>query len=422
MKAIGAVVWGTQHRDYLCDHFHLFCDPEVVAYHQARDCAAPKACGVSEACLANYRNTYPNGRFSAELDDIAIKKGRPCPTDTAPPAPAVDQEKVAYDHVVACTSSVTCGASACAADYRQSFANGAHRADVDRIVSQKDAACRAEATEKEVYDQAVGCARPRTCGALECIADYRRSYPNGRYKAQIDQIAQSPSAADCVDREKVTFERADACARSKSCGAMDCIADYRRDYPNGRYKGQIDQIAQSPAAALCPDLDREAYDRAERCAEPLRCGANHCLAEYRRDFANGKYRSLIEQIGTLKGPDCQRDQTPPPPPPLPPFVPIQPGDDPGIRNCNARNLEPIAQMICKDSDMARANGELQKAFEARLKSTNDTSGLRNSERAWIEQRDRDCAIPPSGNWEINDLRRVKNCFLDKTRARTDELR
>jgi uncharacterized protein YecT (DUF1311 family) len=428
--AIGAVVWGTQHRDYLCDHFHLFCDPEVLAYHQAKDCAAPKACGVSEACLANYRNTYPNGRFSAELDDIAIKKGRPCPTDTAPPAPAIDQEKVAYDHVVACTSSVTCGASACAADYRQSFANGTHRADVDRIVSQKDAACRAEATEKEVYDQAVGCARPRTCGALECIADYRRSYPNGRYKAQIDQIAQSPSAAACVDREKVEFDQADACARSKSCGALDCLAPYRRDYPNGRFKAQIDQIAQQisqqPKAQACPDLDREAYDRAEKCSQPLQCGANHCLIEYRRDFPNGNYRSLIEQIGATKGPDCPirptlpQDTTPDNTSSLPPFL-RRTNEDPRM-DCGKARV-PIEQMICADGDMARFNGDLQRAYDSR-RATLPPSGrdrLKQEERDWIDQRNSSCNAPPSGTWSETDLRKLKNCFIEKTQARTNEL-
>jgi uncharacterized protein YecT (DUF1311 family) len=365
IAATGAIYWGTQHRDYLCDHFHMFCDAEEVAYRDAASCAAPKACGASE-CVARYRDAYRSGRFKAQIDDIAVSKGRPCAVE--PPGP--DPEKLAYDRVVACAGSRNCGASICVTEYRQSFPNGAHKADVDRIVAQKGGECfDAAAAEKEVYDQAVGCARPRSCGALECIADYRRRYPSGRYKAQIDQIAQLPKAAPC------------------------------------------------------PDLDREAYDRAVRCSEPVSCGADHCLIEYRRDFPTGAFRARIEDIGRAKGASCAPPQpSPSPTDSLPAFVPIRPGDDPGIGNCSARGLEPIAQMICKDSDMARANGELQKAFDVKVKSLGDASELRNDERAWIKRRDRECGVPASGSWEINDLRRVKNCFLDKTRARLNELR
>jgi uncharacterized protein YecT (DUF1311 family) len=349
-----AIYWGANYRDYLCDHFHVFCDPEELAYRDAKTCAAPKTCGASE-CVAHYRDLYPNGRFRTQIDDIAVARGRPCD------APSSDPERVAYDRVLACSGSKSCGAPECVTEYRQAFPRGVHRAEVERIAT----ACF-DASEKEVFDRAVNCARPRSCGADVCLNEYRTRYPNGPHKADIDQIGQSP-------------------------------------------KGQA-----------CPDLDREAFDRAQRCAAPLTCGADHCLIEYRRDFGNGKFRAQIDQIATQKGAACA---TPAPGPSsdLPPFVPIKPGDDPGIRNCNARGLEPIAQMICKDSDMARANGELQKAFDAKVKSLNDASGLRNEERAWIERRDRECVIPPSGSWEINDLRKVKNCFLDKTRARINEL-
>jgi uncharacterized protein YecT (DUF1311 family) len=425
--AAGAVIWGSQSRNYLCDRFGLFCDPELVAYRDAQSCAAPKTCGASE-CVARYRDHYPNGRFKAQIDELAVSKGRACVVEV----PRPDPERLAYDRVTACAEPKSCGASVCVTEYRQSFPNGAHKADVDRIVAQKGADC-VDTTEKEVYDQAVGCARPRTCGGLECVAEYRRRYPNGRYKADIEQIATQKGVA-CLDPvEKATYDRADACARPKTCGALDCLADYRRDYPNGRFKAEIDRIAQLPKAVPCPDLDKEAYDRAERCATPLRCGADHCLVEYRRDFSNGRYRSLIEQIGTLKGAACQPTPTPsltatatptnsPSPTatetPLPPFVAARPGDDARI-TCGP---EPIAQMICKDSDMARANGELQQAFAAKRGRMRDASDLVTDERAWIARRNRECGAPPSGSWEINDLRKLKNCVLDMTRARINELR
>jgi uncharacterized protein YecT (DUF1311 family) len=420
---LSAVYWGKQHREYVCDHFHLFCDPEVVAYHEARDCAAPKTCGASE-CLVRYRETYPNGRFSTQINQIAVDKGRRCDNDS----PQSDPEKTAYDRVQACAVSRTCGASVCVTEYRQSFPNGAHKADVDRIVAEKGADCvdpsaaAAAAAEKEVYDQAVGCARPRTCGALECVADYRRRYPNGRYKAQIDQIA-AQKGATCEDPlEKAEYDRADACARSKSCGALDCIADYRRDYPNGRYKAPIDRIAQSPSAALCPDLDREAYDRAEHCAEPLRCGADRCLIEYRRDFPAGKYRPMIDQIAALKGAECEpsiRSQTETTNP-LPPFV-RRTTEDPDMDCAKARL--PIEQMICADGDMASANGELQKAYRRKRAPMSQSARDRlvSEEKDWIGQRDGGCGVPPSGNWSETDLRKVKNCVIEKTQERTNEL-
>jgi uncharacterized protein YecT (DUF1311 family) len=377
VAAIGAVYWVSQHRDYLCDRYHLFCDPEVLAYREASDCAAPKACGVS-ACLAHYRDTYPNGRFSADIESIAIKKGRDCPVENPPPA--VDPEKVAYDRVQACATSRTCGASVCVADYRQSFPNGAHKADVDRIVAEKGADC-------------------------------------------ID-----PAAAAAAATEKEVYDQADACARSKSCGALDCVADYRRDYPNGRYKAQIDQIAQAPSAALCPDLDREAYDRAEHCAEPLRCGADHCLIEYRRDFPNGKYRPLIDQIGAMKGPACTPPPTPPLPvtPPSPDLPPVnrRTNEDAGL-NCGKADLEPIEQMVCADADMARANADLQKLYfqkRRQLSSADARKDLYDQEMNWIDQRNADCGVPRSGTWSEMELRKLKTCFIDHTRARVNELR
>jgi uncharacterized protein YecT (DUF1311 family) len=417
--AIYGVYWGSQNREVLCDRYGWFCDAEVVAYRAAQSCAAPKTCGAT-ACLAGYRNTYPNGRFKAQVDELAVGKGRPC--EETPPRP--DPEKLAYDRVVACATPKTCGASVCVTEYRQMFPTGAHKTDVDQIVAQKGGEC-VDAVEKEVYDQAVGCARPKSCGALECVAEYRRRYPSGRYKVQIDQLALAQNARACSDPvEEDVFERAMSCARPKSCGADECLGEYRRRFPNGRHKAEIDQIAQSPKGQACPDLDKEAYDRADRCAAPLRCGADHCLIEYRRDFGNGRYRSLIDQIASVKGPACSSPTpTSSPTSDLPPFVPIQPGDDPGIRNCNAGGLELIEQMICKDSDMARANGELQRVYKSKLEAlpASRREAFVVTGRRWITQRDLDCNVPPRGSWTEMDLRKLKSCFVEKTRARIDEL-
>lgn len=424
----GAGYWASQNRDLLCDRFGLFCDAELVTYREAQSCAEPKSCGASE-CIARYRDLYPNGRFKEQIDEVAVRKGRACVEPPREP-PRDDPEKRAYERVTACATPRTCGASVCVTEYRQMFPNGAHKADVDQIVALKGVDC-VDAAEKEAYDRAVGCAAPRTCGALECVADYRRRFSNGPHRAEIERIAQTKGVA-CEDPvEKDVYQRAEACAATKpaNCGAAECVTEYRSRFPFGPHKADIDRIAQTKGAT-CPDLEKEAYDRAASCAGPLRCGADHCLTEYRRDYPNGRYRSLIEQIATLKGANCPLPTaTPTPvatPTPtelqLPPFVSLSPGAETGIRNCNARNLEPIAQMICRDADMARANSELQKAFDAKVTSMNDASDLRKEERAWIERRDRDCSVPPSGNWEINDLRKLKNCVIDHTRARINELR
>src|SRR5579859_848227 len=365
-----AAYCGAHNRDQLCDRYNLFCDAEVIAYHAAQSCAASKSCGAS-SCVESYRNTYPNGRFKSEIDDIAVRKGRPC-QETLPP-PREDPERLAYERVMACAAGKTCGASVCTTEYRQMFPNGAHKADVDQIVAQKGGDC----AEKDVFERAVSCALPKSCGAGECLAEYRRRFPNGPHKADIDQIALSP--------------------RGQSCAPV-------------------------------PDLDREAYDRAVRCAAPLGCGADHCLIEYRRDFANGRYRALIEQIGTQKGAACQQQQQQAQPDLLPPFV-RRTNEDAGI-NCARTNLEPIAQMICADADMARANHDLQIQFDQAAQSlrgnsrrgTPEERGFRDREKEWIESRDQQCNIPKSGTWSEMDLRRLKGCFLDKTRARINDLR
>ena len=417
-----AAYWTSQHRDLVCEQHGWFCDPEVVAFRSAQSCAASKTCGAG-ACVTNYRNTYPNGRFRTQVDDIAVSKGMPCPEPQRD-----DPEKRAWERVTACAASKTCGASTCVTEYRQLFPNGAHKADVDQIMAQKGAVC-VDATEKEVYDQAVGCARPRVCGALECLAEYRRRYPNGSFKVQIDMLAQAQNARiACTDPvEEDVFERAKSCAQPKSCGADECLGEYRRRYPNGRHKAEIDQIAQSPKVQACPDLDKEAYDRATRCAASKTCGADQCLIEYRRDFANGKYRPQIEQIGAQKGAVCpQPSQSPTPvvsPSTEPPAIVPRGNIYPGF-SCSRGNLEPIEQMICKDGDMARTNDELQQTYNTKrsqLRGTANEQAFIDRGKEWVRERNQQCNIPESGSWNDMDLRRLKNCFLEKTRARINEL-
>jgi uncharacterized protein YecT (DUF1311 family) len=144
----------------------------------------------------------------------------------------------------------------------------------------------------------------------------------------------------------------------------------------------------------------------------MTCGAGDCFADYRREFPNGNFRVQINVLVATKGQAC---------PALPPFV-RRISEDPGI-NCGRSNLEPVEEMICADGDIARINGELQRAFDTKRLSLRGTArdALVNQERAWIQGRDRDCSVPSRGPWSQMDLRKVKNCVIDKTRQRRDEL-
>jgi WD40 repeat protein/uncharacterized protein YecT (DUF1311 family) len=104
-----------------------------------------------------------------------------------------------------------------------------------------------------------------------------------------------------------------------------------------------------------------------------------------------------------------------------PLVPRQSGDDPGL-NCSVANLEPIAQMICRDSEMARANGELQQLFNQARTLQQDPSALLKEQLAWISKRNQQCHIPQNGSLNDMDLRRLKSCYMDLTLARIGELK
>jgi uncharacterized protein YecT (DUF1311 family) len=456
--ALVAVVafWGSQNRDFLCDRFGMFCSAETHAYRAAEACARPKSCGAN-SCIAEYRRDYPQGRFKAEIDRIGTAKGEDCrdldreaydkadacarplscganrclidyrkdfPSGrfkaeidriaTAKGADCRDLDREAYDKADACARPLSCGANRCLTDYRRDYPNGRFKAQIDRIATEKGADCRD--LEREALDKAEQCARPLSCGAIRCLTDYRRDYPNGRFKAQIDRIA-TEKGADCRDLDREAYEKADACARPLSCGANSCLTDYRRDFPNGRFKAEIDRIAAAKGAD-CRDLEREALDRAEQCARPLTCGANSCLTEYRRDFPNGRYRAQIDRLAAQKGADCL-----PAADPLPPFNPRPSNQDAGFNCATLRNPEPIEQMICADADLARENAELQRAFDLKIArlAPNERTRLRQEEREWISRRDTDCNIPRSGSWDQMALRRLKTCVIDKTRARRNEL-
>jgi uncharacterized protein YecT (DUF1311 family) len=270
--------------------------------------------------------------------------------------------------------------------------------------------------ERDAFERANICAAGASCGVGGCVADYRRVYPDGRFKAQIDAIVAAKGVSCSSDPEKDVFDRAAACASPKTCDANACLAEYRRVYPNGRFKSQIDRISATKGQSCQGDREREVYDRAIACVAPLTCGAIDCLAEYRREFPNGNFRVQINVLAATKGLAC------PVQPVLPPFV-RRISEDPGI-NCSKPNLEPIEEMICADGDIARVNGELQRAFDTKRQSLMRGAArdaLVNQERAWIQSRDRDCSVPSRGPWTQMDLRKVKNCVVERTRQRRDEL-
>jgi uncharacterized protein YecT (DUF1311 family) len=404
----GMAAWGSQNRDLLCNRFGVLCDAETLAYRAADACARPKSCGA-DSCLADYRRDYPQGRFKEQINRISTEKGAVC-VDPA--------ELAAYNRAKACSDPMRCDAGACFVEYRRTYPNGPHKAEIDALSAAKGGACPVD-LELQMFDRAKACASPKNCGANECLTEYRRSYPNGRFKAEIDRIAAA-KGPDCRDYDREAYERADACARPLTCGAnLRCLNDYRRSFPDGRFKAEIERIATAKGAE-CPDREQEAYERAETCARPLNCGANRCLTDYRRDYPAGRFKARIDALAAEKGADC-----PTPVDPLPPFNPRPLNQDTGFKvSCTQlQNPEPIEEMICADADFARENAELQRAFDLKIArlSPSDKTRLRLEERNWITRRDSECNIQRSGSWDQMALRRVKGCFIEKTRARRNEL-
>lgn len=210
-------------------------------------------------------------------------------------------ETMAFDAAVTCAKYKTCGANECIADYRRTYPTGAHKAQIDQIADTKGMACRDP--EKASYDGAWACAASRGCGVGECIADYRRNYPQGRFKDQIDQIVQTKGLV-CQETDRAAFDRVNACAAAATaCGVDQCVAEYRRNYPTGRFKAQIDQIVQTRGQA-CQDAERSSFEWASVCAAAKTCGVGECVAAYQRNYPNGRFKAQIDQFVVTKGLTC----------------------------------------------------------------------------------------------------------------------
>jgi hypothetical protein len=209
-------------------------------------------------------------------------------------------ETVAFDAAVTCAKYKTCGANGCIADYRRNYPRGAHKAQIDQIADTKGMACQDR--EKVSYDGAWACAAGRACGVGDCIADYRRSYPQGRFKAQIDQIVQTKGLA-CQDTERASFDSASACAASRTCAVDECFANHRRNYPGGRFKAQLDQIVRTKGLA-CWDAEPSNFDLARTCVASRTCGAEDCAADYRRFYPSGRFQAQLDQLIASKVQAC----------------------------------------------------------------------------------------------------------------------
>jgi hypothetical protein len=230
-------------------------------------------------------------------------------------------ETVAFDAAVTCAKYKTCGANECIADYRRNYPTGAHKAQIDQIADTKGMAClnRQSAPyddaaacakglvtcldpEKGSFDRASACAAAKTCGVGECVSDYRRNYPLGRFKAQIDQMVRTKGAA-CQDTERASFDSASACAASRTCAVDECFANHRRNYPSGRFKAQLDQIVQTKAGA-CWDAEPSNFDLASSCVASRTCGAEECAADYRRFYPSGRFQAQLDQLIASKVQAC----------------------------------------------------------------------------------------------------------------------
>jgi uncharacterized protein YecT (DUF1311 family) len=294
-----------------------------------------------------------------------------------------DQETLAFREVESCSRGKTCGAGSCTAPYLSRFPSGAHIAEVNRINHDAGAACVDD--EKEVFDRAVGCANEReqsrnVCGVAACFDEFKSRYPGStRLNAEQTRLQRNVSACTDRTREKATFDEANRCAISSPCDTT-CFRAYRARYPNGFFRDDM-ETAMTRARALCVPPP------------------------------------VVTSPPVVTTPPIVAQ-----PPPLVtlPVIRRRGPDDVPSTNCS-KATKPVEQMLCYDGDLARADGELGDAFKQKRRTSGDTNALRQSEIDWIARRDSECGIPPSGTWTEMDLRRAKNCLLQKTYERRDEL-
>lgn len=102
-------------------------------------------------------------------------------------------------------------------------------------------------------------------------------------------------------------------------------------------------------------------------------------------------------------------------------VPLYAGQD-----CETMHLAKPAFVKCYAANLAAATMALDKAYRAAMhRPGNDTTQVRDVERAWIAYKDGECAIENGGDaaWKADEdygLRHTR-CEIRKTDARIEEL-
>src|SRR5262249_38685538 len=102
------------------------------------------------------------------------------------------------------------------------------------------------------------------------------------------------------------------------------------------------------------------------------------MARARRDELKAAgSKSHLQELGTSRVAEGARRAT------LPPLL-RRTSENPGF-DCGRVDLQPIEQMICLDGDLARVNGDLQRAFDIKRRSLSPVArtALIADERDWI---------------------------------------
>ena len=282
-------------------------------------------------------------------------------------------------------------------------------------------------SETIVFEQVKTCAEGKTCGVAVCTNVYRQAYANGRYGKQIEDIERS-LAHPCRTAEDTLYDEAAKCAQDKETGGQycelkSCFVPLLTQYPNSRKVAAEERRIQNADQTSRLSQEQLEFDVADDCASRQPCSAAICFAKYQRDYPNGQLQPKMDAALVRAQSSCK--PIPPPAPPLSKpstiFVPRK-NEKPSF-DCVKGPKKPVDEMICADGELAKADGELGAVYNdkrALLKGA-ERQAFTASEFAWIEERDRECAVPKSGAWNTRDLLRAKDCLLEKTRSRREEL-
>ncbi|MCW2318133.1 hypothetical protein M2322_003700 [Rhodoblastus acidophilus] len=168
---------------------------------------------------------------------------------------------------------------------------------------------------------------------------------------------------------------ADAAAAARACIAAKqkggdlcndvgaCLADYRKRFPNGASRADLDSTAGRLTLGCAFARDEQSFDVAKSCAAAASsaCAAQSCLAQYRRDFPTGLHSSEALQLETARLQDCVRESERANPRAAPSATPLADGDYLGDAS-----PAPACGVVRQRIDISACGGRIQWRHKAPL--------------------------------------------------------